>query len=59
MPPNTAHHHVWNHSERWITNSVSAGKSAPKPANSSLNCGMTKISRIAVMMKATTITAEG
>ena len=46
-------------SERPITNSVGAGRSAPKLVNTCLNAGMTKIMITAVMMNATTITATG
>ena len=46
-------------SEIAITNSVGAGRSAPKFVNTSLNAGITKIMITAVMMNATTMIAIG
>ena len=59
MVPKISHQYLTNMSDRFITNSVGAGRSAPKLVNSSLNAGITKIMITAVMMKATTITAIG
>ncbi|MNY50590.1 hypothetical protein D3C86_1861050 [compost metagenome] len=42
-----------------ITNSVGAGRSAPKEVNTSLNEGITKIMMIATTTKATTTTEVG
>ena len=42
-----------------ITNSVGAGRSAPKDLNTSLKAGITKIMMTAVTTKATTSTAIG
>src|SRR5262245_46108593 len=48
-----------NASEMLITNSVGAGRSAPKLVNTCLKAGMTKIMITAVMMNATAMIAIG
>ena len=59
MAPKIAHHHSTKKSEIAITISVSAGRSAPKLANTCLNAGITKIMMTAVMTNATTTIAIG
>ena len=46
-------------SEMPITTSVGAGRSAPNPAKTSLNAGITKIMMTVSTTNATTITATG
>ena len=55
MVPKISHQYLTKMSDRVITNSVGAGRSAPKLVNSSLNAGITKIMITAVMMNATTM----
>ena len=59
MMPKISHQYACINSDRLTTTRVKAGRSAPKLLNSSSNWGTTKISRIAVTMTATTMTAAG
>src|SRR5690554_797961 len=59
MPMSTTNHQLCSHSEILITSCVKTGSSAPKPLNSSSNCGTTFTRSMAVTMIATTTTAIG
>jgi len=57
--PKIGHHHSTKNSDIAMTNSVGAGRSAPKRLNTSLKAGITKIMITVTTTKATTITATG
>ena len=53
------HQYATKNSDSQITNSVGAGRSAPKLVNTSLKAGITKIMMTTTTTKATTSTAIG
>ena len=57
MPPKISHQYLTKISLSAITNSVGAGRSAPKEVNTSLKAGITKIMITETTTKATTTTA--
>ncbi|MCY1551032.1 hypothetical protein D9M68_873310 [compost metagenome] len=59
MAKTKMNHHSCRPRDMFTTTWVNAGSSAPKPWNTLSNCGTTLISRIAVTITATMITAIG
>jgi hypothetical protein len=57
--PNITHQYATKNSDRAMTNSVGAGRSAPNDLNTSLNAGMTLIMITVSTTNATTITEIG